>query len=70
MSFHNLMARLKQDSNRLTTKFHKCSQHIVSLSKNQSKEQWLFEKKALMPETSVLQLLTNQEKMVERVTLC
>ncbi len=38
MSFHNLMARLKQDSNRLTTKFHKCSRNIFSLSNHQSKE--------------------------------
>jgi hypothetical protein len=58
MSFQNLMARLK------------CSKHIVSLGNHQSKEQWLFEKKSLnAPETSDLQLLTNQEKMVER-TLC
>jgi hypothetical protein len=54
MSFHNLMARLKQDSNRLTTKFHKCSQHIVSLSNHQSKKQWLFEKKALMLQKPVI----------------
>jgi hypothetical protein len=54
MSFHNLMARLKQDSNRLTTKFHKCSQHIVSLSNDQSEEQWLFDKKALMLQKPVI----------------